>query len=308
VLLALLKVSAALLEMAEIRNDLASATWSPLNPILAQYRNQVLVDEAADFSAVQLACMNALTQRRIRSFFAAGDLNQRLTDWGVRSPAEMKWAVPDLEVRKVDVVYRQSRRLFAFARSLASDVGESKLPDDLNFDGVAPALLEQASHESAVHWLSCRIREIESQLHLMPSIALFVNTEAQVSMTADALRRALSDANISVRACHEGQVVGDENSVRVFDIQYIKGLEFEAAFFFDLTELAAQRPRLFDKFLYVGATRAATYLGAICSTQLPPLLEPLRSHFTSDWQLGMTTQDNSSQALHSRMPSPGISD
>jgi hypothetical protein len=44
---------------------------------------------------------------------------------------------------------------------------------------------------------------------------------------------------------------GQNADVRVFDVQQIKGLEFEAVFFVSLDQLAAREPALFDKFLYV---------------------------------------------------------
>jgi UvrD-like helicase C-terminal domain len=48
--------------------------------------------------------------------------------------------------------------------------------------------------------------------------------------------------------------------VRVFDIQHIKGLEFEAVFFVGVDELAARLPDLFDKYLYVGTSARASFL------------------------------------------------
>ena len=36
---------------------------------------------------------------------------------------------------------------------------------------------------------------------------------------------------MQVSACPDGKVVGQETAVRVFDVQHIKGLEFEAVFF-----------------------------------------------------------------------------
>jgi hypothetical protein len=39
--------------------------------------------------------------------------------------------------------------------------------------------------------------------------------------------------------------------------------------------------------LYVGVTRAATYLGLTCETSLPGQLDAVRSHFTdTDWSGG----------------------
>ena len=72
--------------------------------------------------------------------------------------------------------------------------------------------------------------------------------------------------------------------MRGFDIQHIKGLEFEAVFFIGIDQLAALHPELFDKYLYVGTTRAATYLGVTCEGALPPAIEELRSLFDQHWQ------------------------
>ena len=71
--------------------------------------------------------------------------------------------------------------------------------------------------------------------------------------------------------------------MRVFDVQHVKGMEFEAVFFLDVDVLSEQKPELFDKYLYVGATRAATYLGITCSDGLAYRLEPLSERFCHSW-------------------------
>ncbi|WP_428841153.1 ATP-binding domain-containing protein [Bradyrhizobium pachyrhizi] len=74
--------------------------------------------------------------------------------------------------------------------------------------------------------------------------------------------------------------------MRVFDIQHIKGLEFEAVFFIGVDGLARRLKELFPRYLYVGVTRAATYLGVTCEGRLPAILEPLRPQFSDrvDWR------------------------
>jgi DNA helicase IV len=71
--------------------------------------------------------------------------------------------------------------------------------------------------------------------------------------------------------------------VRVFDVQHIKGLEFEAVFFVGADLLAENIPELFDKYLYVGATRAATFFGITCHNTAPKLINNLRSSFQQSW-------------------------
>ena len=112
---------------------------------------------------------------------------------------------------------------------------------------------------------------------------MFVINEAEVGPVAAGLGEALANANVKVVPCPNGKVIGQENDVRVFDIQHIKGLEFEAAFFVDVDRLEGLYPGLVDKYLYVGTTRAASYFGITTAGLLPPYLAPLRQMFQRDW-------------------------
>lgn len=288
VLLAILRNANDLLSKPNIVRDVDLPVWSSLRPVLDLYKNQILVDEATDFSPVQIGCMAALAHPRIRSFFACGDFNQRLTTWGSRSVDEMKWVFPEIEVKEINVSYRQSRQLNELARALIQAAGGSgqgaNLPEHVNSDGVAPALLEGTTESAeVVEWLAQRIREIERFVGQLPSIAVFVESEAEVQPIADALNAALADENTQVVACPKGQVMGQDNDVRVFDVEHIKGLEFEAVFFIGIDRLASLHPQLFDKYLYVGTTRAATYLGVTCDDVLPTAISTLRPMFVADW-------------------------
>ncbi|TFY84487.1 DNA helicase UvrD [Pseudomonas kairouanensis] len=289
VLLAILRAGGDLLKLPSVLRDIDSPAWSSLQPILGHYRNQVLVDEATDFSPIQLACMAVLAHPQLRSFFACGDFNQRLTTWGARSADDLKWVFADFDIKEITVSYRQSKQLNDLARAMIRAVAGTEqnvsLPANMDSSGVAPALLEHARETAVVvSWLADRIREIERFVGQLPSTAIFVNTENDVAPVAEALNAALAEHNFQVIACREGQAVGQESNVRVFDIQHIKGLEFEAVFFIGIDQLAELHPELFDKYLYVGTTRAATYLGVTCEGALPSAIESLRVHFCQDWQ------------------------
>lgn len=289
VLLAILRGANDLLSRATIVRDIDQPAWTSLKPVLDLYKNQILVDEATDFSPIQLACMAALAHPRLRSFFACGDFNQRLTTWGSRSLDEMKWVFPEIEVKEITVSYRQSRQLNELARAIILAAGGTdqmaSLPEHVKNDGVAPTLLEGLSElDPVVDWLAQRIREIERFVGQLPSIAIFVESESEVQPVADALNAALADENAQVVACPKGQVMGQDNDVRVFDVQHIKGLEFEAVFFIGIDRLASLHPQLFDKYLYVGTTRAATYLGVTCDDALPAAISSLRPMFVADWK------------------------
>lgn len=288
ILLGILRGANELLSRATIVRDIDLPVWSSLKPVLDLHKNQVVVDEATDFSPIQLACMAALANPKIRSFFACGDFNQRLTTWGSRSIDDVKWVFPEIDIKEITVSYRQSRKLNDLARAIIVAAGGTDggvtLPAHVDNEGVPPTLLENATEQTeVVDWLAQRIREIEQFLEQMPSIAIFVECEAEVQPLADALNEALSAENAQVVACPKGQVMGQDNDVRVFDVQHIKGLEFEAVFFVGVDRLATIHPQLFDKYLYVGTTRAATYLGWTCDGVMPDKIASLRPMFVANW-------------------------
>lgn len=287
-LLSILKGARSLLSLRDVQRNMQSSFWAVLQPVQESFRNQIFADEATDFSPVQLACMSALSQPSIHSFFACGDFNQRLTSWGTRSASEIAWADSRIGIKRVTIGYRHSRELNEFAREIVRIGGgtdyEVVLPQHANREGVPPVLAENMRNDREIStWFAGRVMEIESFIGQVPSIAILVPKEDQVEPIATALRDKLAEQNINVVACPNGQVIGQDNDIRVFDVQHIKGLEFEVVFFVDVDRLAGVYPDLFDKFLYVGATRAATYLGLTCSDSLPSAISGLRSMFSTKW-------------------------
>jgi hypothetical protein len=187
------------------------------------------------------------------------------------------------------VAYRQSRRLTEFAARLASSTetyGDPTLPQHIENEGVPPVFGGNLSDvRSLASWLSERIREIEIFTQQLPSIAVLVNHAETLEPLAEALSDALADMNIRAVACPKGQAIGPENDVRIFEVEHIKGLEFEAVFFIDVDKLAQEEPDLVDKYIYVGATRAATYLGLTSSgASLPAALQSASELMGHDWK------------------------
>lgn len=194
---------------------------------------------------------------------------------------------------------QQSRQLNNLARALVKLDGSTKgfgvIPKHLNAEGVKPALLEGGDLANHVQWLKNRILEIRHKSKAngkqgpMPSTVIFVNTSEEVEPIANKLGKELNkhrkkEHRLEVFPC-SGGVWGDTDAaIRVIEIHHIKGSEFESAFFIGVDQLANAQPDLFDKFLYVGATRAATYLGLTCFSKLPKRIGSLRRRFVYDWQ------------------------
>ena len=70
----------------------------------------------------------------------------------------------------------------------------------------------------------------------------------------------------------------------MYEVEHIKGLEFEAVFFLDVDVLREREPELFERYLYVGATRAASFLGLTCRNgELPDQLALLEDTLADHW-------------------------
>lgn len=219
-----------------------------LESVKGEYVIQVLVDEATDFSAVQLACMKELARPEFSSFFICGDAHQRITRWGVSSLDELRWITDDFEVREIAIGYRQSQRLAAFADALATLHGGSRThicqPAHMEDADIPPLLAEGLQGDALAGWLAARVLEVERALRAVPSIAIFVDGDGQIDTLVQTMRSHFAEHNLDVVGCKEGKIAGSERQIRVFDVQYIKGLEFEAVFFIGVDELAARVPDL----------------------------------------------------------------
>jgi DNA helicase IV len=172
----------------------------------------------------------------------------------------------------------------AIVEAFGTTEDAATVPADIDFEGERPALIEGCSGQvPLIAWIAERIREIERLVGKLPSIAIFVKDDQDVRPLAQALNHALEESNIQVEACLGGKAVGQETDVRVFAVEFIKGLEFESVFFVGVDRLMHAYPDLYDKYLYVGATRAATYLGFTCEETLPDSLTRLRHMFVASW-------------------------
>lgn len=289
IVLLTLKNTRTLITQSFVSRSIESAKYAYLTNITELFRNQIMVDEATDFSMLELACMANLSSIQTNSFFACGDFNQRVTSTGIRSDRQLEWILPNIKKHTVRNVYRQSRALNRFAEALLRLQGGDlstlgNIPEESNHDGLPPVLAEQLNSEDLVKWLANRIREVEKSVQQATTIAVLVNSKDEVKPMVEKLSANLADINLNAVACGDGNALGEDNDVRVFDVQHIKGLEFEAVFFVGIDALAQQKPDLFDRYLYVGATRAATYLGLACNNKLPLSLEGLRSQFIDRWE------------------------
>ncbi len=221
ILLATFRAANGLLAGARIARASDQSPYAALAPVLGAQRNQILVDEATDFSPVQLSCMRALASYRTNSFFACGDFDQRITPWGSKHRSDLEWVSPGIEIKPVSISYRQSRQLFDFARALAALLethGEIELPSEMNNDPFDPILLlDTPDPDDVAAWLFARIAEIEGAMkgEPLPTVAVLVQEEAVVCPMTNALNRAFADTNLRAIACVDGRPARDARGTPV---------------------------------------------------------------------------------------------
>ncbi len=261
-----------------------------IEKIKKRYKTQIVVDEATDFSPIQLGCMFYLTHPQFNSFSIAGDLMQRITTEGLTTWESCN-VFAKLEVHKVDKIYRQSNKLLQIAKKLYEETMQAEAPFssafELNEFEPDPLKFCSENDENLATWITDRIEEIKERNNSeLPSIAVFVSTEEQIDIMHRIVEESLLDIGIELERCHQGKILGNTKAVRIFSIAFIKGLEFESAFFINLDEMTIQFPDLANKYFYVGLTRAALFLAVTYRTHFPTELKCIENDFKENtWKI-----------------------
>lgn len=254
----------------------------------SEFRYFVAVDEATDFSAVELACMRLLAHPAFDSATFSGDLMQRMTGQGILEWSEVSKLVAAPERHELRFSYRQTKKLLKIAARLFERAIGRPAPFEAGFaeSPADPDVLhcQCSSQASTAEWLVGRIGEVyELCGQSLPSIAILVPDEGYVNPVADLIRQPLLEAyGIDTEACLDGRILGTQSKVRVFSVRFIKGLEFEAVFFVAVDKMVAHSPDLLDRFLYVGLTRARSFLGLTTQSGMPMELTHVTDCFIHD--------------------------
>jgi hypothetical protein len=271
----------------ESRNPYVQIYIKHCKPVIA-------IDEATDFSVIDLLAMHSLRHPDISSVTLSGDLMQRMTTNGLKSWETFSDMVNSAQVENLTVSYRQSPTLLSLAQNIYQHSTQKKAEyiSYMEYSPLEPKPLMYISENKSkkLNWIACRIKEIDTiyrhSVGALPSVAVFVPTEEDIDDFANALDEKLA-GNIPVQGCHKGIVLGESSDVRIYAIDKIKGLEFEAVFFHDLDQLANLQDDILLKYLYVGLSRATFYLGVTLSKNLNTRLHFIEEGFTQNgaWQL-----------------------
>ena len=82
-----------------------------------------------------------------------------------------------------------------------------------------------------------------------------------------------------MKVCSDNTLEG-EKTIRIFPIDQVKGMEFEAVFFYDIDDI--EETSLINKYLYVGLSRASMYLAVTSNGQSDKISDMLQQYFDTE--------------------------
>lgn len=228
------------------------------------------IDEATDFSACDIYAMQSLLTRDFNSLTLCGDMMQRLTTYGIQSWSELNGVVANPMVVEMKTSYRQSKKLLDVAKQMYIDtLGETpKYKAFMKSNKVpAPLIYIDESEHAKIQWISKRISEVfRAYGEQLPSIAIFVNDKGYIPGFVERLQETEFFTKNKVRVL-DGVNAKDkptENHICVYPIDVVKGMEFDVVFFHNIDNSSADT-EIMKRYIYVGVSRAAFFLGITLS-------------------------------------------
>ena len=262
-----------------------------LDAYKALCRPVIGVDEATDYSIVDFYGIKSFGHYAVRSYTLCGDTMQLMkedgiTDWNVlKHPLLFE----QMDVQNLNISYRQSEELLELADKIYQEERGVKSPYECYLKGrktPKPLWLELDDIEEKADWISHRVLEIvKAYGNKMPTIAVFTVDKRRAEELKDAIEECdvLNPAGIEVKVCSDNNLEG-EKTLRIFPIDQVKGMEFEAVFFYDIDDIDSSS--LINKYLYVGLSRASMYLAVTSNGRSEKISRMLHKYFTenANWQ------------------------
>ena len=224
------------------------------------------IDEATDFCECDIYAMQSLLYNDYNSLTLCGDLMQRLTETGITSWDKIKPILPGMVPVEMQTSYRQSTSLLNVAKALYKDtIGEEPSYKAYMKSKKVPSPMAFVSSDESIKikWIEERIDKVyKAYGKRLPSIAIFLNNKNDIKPFVEALRDTdfIFDAGIEIVDGSEGNVLASSNQIRVYPINVVKGMEFDVVFFHNIDN-ASVDSTLIKRYIYVGVSRAAFFLG-----------------------------------------------
>lgn len=230
------------------------------------------IDEATDYSLLDYYFMISFRYYEFSTITLSGDIMQGLNSNGISDWMDLKTSfLPNIEVKSLNISYRQLPTLLDVAREMYKD-DQGHFPnytsDKEKVDGEPkPLLFISDDEDEKAEWISNRILDIYRNYDQLPSIAIFVGERINIKEFIDRINDLDMLNGIEVVDCSDNRTLQNKEMIRVFRLSEVKGMEFEAVFFYDLDQIDDNLSfDLLRRYLYVGISRATSHLAAtICA-------------------------------------------
>lgn len=226
--------------------------------------DHVVIDEAQDFSPLQLAVLKAYCQSG--AFTILGDVSQSIhtyqgiTNW---SRFTDQFEAHEMAYFELDVSYRSTLEIIEFANRVVRPFSTYREAKPVFRSGEDVAL-EQVNAQN----------KFERAVDMLQQLGQHSNTVALLTRTqddADAYYNACLEAGLDAHLIEfaQSQYLG---GMSVLPVYLAKGLEFDAVLIVDVDSQHYDDTALSAKLLYVGCTRALHRLRIHYSNDISPLL------------------------------------
>lgn len=233
----------------------------------------IVVDEATDYSILDYYFIASFRHYEFNTMTLCGDIMQGLNNNGIENWEQLKkYVLPDLKIFELKVSYRQTPTLLNLSKQLYFDDQGVEAPYHSNRriseDEPQPICIISDDQSKKIKWMAKRICEIYKHCgNTLPAVAILVGDNVDVNEMVSEMQDMDILNGFSVLDCTKGRIDKEMNCVRIFRLSEVKGMEFEAVFFYDIdTALAGQSHKMLKRYLYVGVSRATSHL-AVTFTQ-----------------------------------------
>ena len=250
---------------ADLKHKYVVAYKDSVRPVIG-------VDEATDFSILDYYLMVSFRHYDFSSITLCGDIMQGLNNNGINSWDELKkFVLPSLDIKHLSISYRQLPTLLDVSKEMYKD-DQGEYPSYTSKMGKSddeplPILLVSDDEDEKARWIANRIIDLYENYESLPSIAIFVGEDVNIRQFIKRIEEQEILDSIEVVDCSGGNIDNKE-VVRVFRLSEVKGMEFDAVFFYDIdTAIEGQSDKIMRRYLYVGVSRAASHLAATMTTE-----------------------------------------
>ena len=228
-----------------------------INPLPREPYDHIVVDEAQDFSALQMSILREAS--RDGSMTIVGDVAQGIFGFrGISGWDEFKevFATDRVQVENITQSYRSTREIVRLANEVLRKTsrGEAVMARPFNRNGRRPRLIILTPRDNLVERVAMEVQRMRVK-EGFENIALLTRTKDEAAGWMGGLTRCGIPLSLTVKDLDMGFKY--QGGIAVLPVALAKGLEFEAVILPDVSERSYSSQRAYDgKLLYVGITRA----------------------------------------------------